>query len=271
MDEILIDERKYVSSKQAAKVTGYAKDYIGQLCREGRVPARLVGRSWYVLETAIHDHRFGKQGIEEENKEQNKDSSSVLPPTWESPRYEASPTEILPPLGRPQDPESTTTANGERKKLLQDTQESWRAWFDRIAANNEKEEKNQTVKEQKEHIEDQEKMLEPEAEGKEEKIEEKKETNIPIRTLHNHFPEELLPQRHIDIKATAPLAAETKTGKEKHKITSSGSIKIFKVIGGLAALILFALAAINSGYFDKYHIISSRQASIITGSILYNK
>ena len=59
MDEILIEEKKYVSSKRAAKMTGYAKDYIGQLCREGRVPARLVGRSWYVLETAIQDHRFG--------------------------------------------------------------------------------------------------------------------------------------------------------------------------------------------------------------------
>ena len=61
MDELVIGDKKYVSSKQAAKVTGYAKDYIGQLCREGRVPARLVGRSWYVLESAIHDHRFGDQ------------------------------------------------------------------------------------------------------------------------------------------------------------------------------------------------------------------
>ncbi|MHB1163603.1 MAG: hypothetical protein ACYCZZ_03760, partial [Minisyncoccota bacterium] len=59
MDELLIEGKKYISSKQAAKITGYAKDYIGQLCREGRVSARLVGRSWYVLEAAIQDHRFG--------------------------------------------------------------------------------------------------------------------------------------------------------------------------------------------------------------------
>src|ERR1700756_2748472 len=81
MEELLIGDKKYISSKQAAKVTGYAKDYIGQLCREGRVPARLVGRSWYVLESALRDHRFGE--VREEEK------STVAQTTWESPRYEA--------------------------------------------------------------------------------------------------------------------------------------------------------------------------------------
>ena len=98
MDEILIEEKKYISSKQAAKITGYAKDYIGQLCREGRVPARLVGRSWYVLEAAIHDHRFN----DEENTHKNQPPRPVYvrnglpPPTWESPRYEAISSEELP-------------------------------------------------------------------------------------------------------------------------------------------------------------------------------
>jgi hypothetical protein len=59
MDEITLDDKTYVSSKRAAKITGYAKDYVGQLCREGRVEARLVGRNWYVLESSIREHRFG--------------------------------------------------------------------------------------------------------------------------------------------------------------------------------------------------------------------
>ncbi len=59
MEEIVFDGKKYISSKLAAKLTGYAKDYVGQLCREGRVTARLVGRSWYVLEDSIKEHRFG--------------------------------------------------------------------------------------------------------------------------------------------------------------------------------------------------------------------
>lgn len=110
MDEILIDEKKYVSSKRAAKVTGYAKDYIGQLCREGRVPARLVGRSWYVLETAIHDHRFGKQHIEEEIAQKTSLPPRAFPHTWESPRYEAFPAEILPLVKRQEAPQTTTAS-----------------------------------------------------------------------------------------------------------------------------------------------------------------
>ncbi len=39
-------------------MTGYTKDYVGQLCREGKIIAQLVGRNWYILETSIHKHRF---------------------------------------------------------------------------------------------------------------------------------------------------------------------------------------------------------------------
>lgn len=66
MDELTIDGKIYLSSKRAAVVTGYAKDYVGQLCREGRVEAKLVGRSWYVYEPSIMKHRFdGEEAIEE--------------------------------------------------------------------------------------------------------------------------------------------------------------------------------------------------------------
>ena len=73
MDELTLDGKVYLSSKRAAAVTGYAKDYVGQLCREGRVEARLVGRSWYVYEPSIMKHRFneeGGQGDHEEVEEQ---------------------------------------------------------------------------------------------------------------------------------------------------------------------------------------------------------
>lgn len=63
MDELTLDGKIYISSKRAAAITGYAKDYVGQLCREGRVEARLVGRSWYVLENSIKAHRFGADTI----------------------------------------------------------------------------------------------------------------------------------------------------------------------------------------------------------------
>lgn len=59
MDELTIDDKKYISTKRAAQITGYAKDYVGQLCREGYVEAKRIGRGWYVLESGIKDHRFG--------------------------------------------------------------------------------------------------------------------------------------------------------------------------------------------------------------------
>ena len=97
MDELVIGEKKYISSKKAAELTGYAKDYIGQLCREGRVEARLVGRSWYVLESSISEHRFGKQ--EEEIKEpETKEVEAAEDSGWKSPTYVTETVATLPEL-----------------------------------------------------------------------------------------------------------------------------------------------------------------------------
>ena len=62
MDELVVDGEKYISSKRAARLSGYAKDYIGQLCRAGKIESKMVGRSWYVKESAIKDHRKTFQG-----------------------------------------------------------------------------------------------------------------------------------------------------------------------------------------------------------------
>lgn len=64
MNELTLDGKKYISSKRAAEITGYAKDYVGQLAREGYVVATMVGRSWYVLESSINAHRFGNEAQE---------------------------------------------------------------------------------------------------------------------------------------------------------------------------------------------------------------
>jgi hypothetical protein len=50
MDEMHLGNNKYISTKRAAKITGYAQDYIGQMVRTGKVKATKVGRSWFVLE-----------------------------------------------------------------------------------------------------------------------------------------------------------------------------------------------------------------------------
>ncbi|MGD0328641.1 MAG: hypothetical protein ABSB00_02940 [Minisyncoccia bacterium] len=267
MDEILIEEKKYVSSKRAAKMTGYAKDYIGQLCREGRVPARLIGRNWYVLEAAIQDHKFGKTEIK--SKEPVKAISPalagtpVLSPTWESPRYEASSEELLPSMNRLKDTEKDivsddTSVNNEGKQNISEhIQDSWKAWFDRFNHMGDAVEPIvSTMPEVPEKIEEK-----PE-------IEESANINVPIHALYRPFyqspPEELLP-RNIVAKPLSNLR-ETRTTQRGSKRAT----RIIQVFGTLLAVLAAAFAVIGSGYFDKY-VLSSSPTEIIAGVELYNK
>ena len=45
--------KKYISTKEAAKLTGYTSDYIGQLARSKKILSRMVGRARYVEEASI--------------------------------------------------------------------------------------------------------------------------------------------------------------------------------------------------------------------------
>lgn len=57
-DELFLAGKKYVSSKRAAEITGYAKDYVGQLCRGGKLEAKLIGRNWYInLESLMKNRK----------------------------------------------------------------------------------------------------------------------------------------------------------------------------------------------------------------------
>jgi excisionase family DNA binding protein len=53
MDEMILSNRKYVTTKRAARVTGYAQDYVGQLIRSGKLKATKVGKAWFVAEDEV--------------------------------------------------------------------------------------------------------------------------------------------------------------------------------------------------------------------------
>jgi hypothetical protein len=53
MDELVVGGKRYISSKRASEITAYAKDYIGQLARGGKVPGTRFGRAWFVDEAAL--------------------------------------------------------------------------------------------------------------------------------------------------------------------------------------------------------------------------
>jgi hypothetical protein len=61
MDELYFDNKKYITTKRAASVANYAKDYVGQLARSGKLDARLIGRNWYISEDALLKHAFGRE------------------------------------------------------------------------------------------------------------------------------------------------------------------------------------------------------------------
>ncbi|MDP2651811.1 MAG: hypothetical protein Q8O94_01610, partial [bacterium] len=241
------------SSKRAAKMTGYAKDYIGQLCREGRVPARLIGRSWYVLEAAIQDHRFGTSedvGTFGNPESEKAEAAPSFISTWESPRYEAASDELLPSLNRLKDTEPSI-ADQEAENEPQRIQDSWKEWFDRF------DHVNDTVAEPVTLAE--EVPEEPEIEKDTEEIQ------IPIHTVYQPPPEELLP-RHREIEPPSePVAIRRKSRRGNRR-----ALRAIQMAGATFAVFVAAVAIIGSGYFDTY-VVSVSQVRMLAGVTLYNK
>ena len=256
MDELLIEDKKYVSSKRAAKMTGYAKDYIGQLCREGRVPARLVGRSWYVLETAIQDHRFGTTDIQSEEIVETVQDQTISP-EWESPKYESAKDELLPSVNR-----LRTTGIEESNEEVRDSerlQDTWKTWFDRIADAETGIVAVESVKE--EEIETKIEEIE--------KIEEEKPVDVPIHNVYRQPPEELLPRSIRKEEENEGQEQPVIQNKEK-KLSRVPVVIAVQVFGILVAVTVASLAIVGSGYLDEY-IISNSQVRILAGVGLYNK
>jgi hypothetical protein len=55
--EIEVNGKKYLSSKLAARESGYAQDYIGQLARAGSIDAKRSGGLWYVDLDSVRAHK----------------------------------------------------------------------------------------------------------------------------------------------------------------------------------------------------------------------
>ena len=260
MDELLIEDKKYISSKQAAKVTGYAKDYIGQLCREGRVPARLVGRSWYVLESALQDHRFGSGDVISDN------ARGVAPITWEPPRYEAATEDFLPSVNRIHNTGGVLESVGEPKPTM-DLQDTWKAWFDRFSDT----ELSAPLPEQPVETVPAHEEAPPSAEEPERTHVDTSEVNVPIRTFYQPPPEDLLPN-YVEEVAT-PAGIDEYTMPDTNRTTRKGSrvaIRSVQISALLLAAIMATIATVGTGYLDKY-ILSIGPARMIAGVQLYNK
>jgi len=57
MNSLTVEGKNYVKASVIARDLGYTADYVGQLCRAGKVKAELVGRTWYVDKDSIKSHK----------------------------------------------------------------------------------------------------------------------------------------------------------------------------------------------------------------------
>lgn len=145
MNEITIGDKVYISAKRAAEITGYARDYVGQLCREGHVDAKMVGRSWYVFEPSIRAHRFGPEAPTAQEKPVSTEpdvevtaaapelpadepvaANSATQSDWQAPTYSAEAPDMLPELTPAHLEELLPPA----EETLTDMQAAWREWFE---------------------------------------------------------------------------------------------------------------------------------------------
>ncbi len=57
-DQLIIDGKKFISSRRAAQACSYTQDYVGQLIRDGKIEATKVGRLWFVCESSILNYHI---------------------------------------------------------------------------------------------------------------------------------------------------------------------------------------------------------------------
>lgn len=56
-DALILEHKTYISARRAADITGYTSDYVGQLCRAGKIESKILGRTWFVLEESLLKHK----------------------------------------------------------------------------------------------------------------------------------------------------------------------------------------------------------------------
>lgn len=56
-DPIEFNGIEYICTRDAAKLTGYTSDYVGQLAREGKIPSKLVGRVRFVDKEEVLEYK----------------------------------------------------------------------------------------------------------------------------------------------------------------------------------------------------------------------
>jgi hypothetical protein len=288
MDELTLAGKTYVSSKRAAEITGYAKDYVGQLCREGHVVAKMVGRSWYVLESSIREHRFGPEkesaadtvseelGTEavsgkEEAARSVLDAEKDAEPVWTPATYAPETPQPLPPV-EPKPVYAPKTTPDEANAAISDMQAAWKEWFEHKQTNLPAPEEEALLEspeivESRAHEDAYGEVEEPHASiseetAAEERQQEQEEVQIPLHRIESEVESATVdveavavPIRTIRNDVATPQRAVQKPTRASRRAVrgeKKGSNVVTKAL--LVALALFAIAIgiVGSGRADQY-------------------
>ncbi|MGB4076414.1 MAG: hypothetical protein WBK28_01780 [Minisyncoccia bacterium] len=283
MDEITIDGKTYISSKRAASITGYAKDYVGQLCREGRIEARLIGRSWYVYEPSLEAHRFedgrkaekGNTGTAKESmpasisEEANSHSGNRSPSdisniqaVWQPPVYTSETQTEVPELKKTT-PETEQIGRNEEHRLSE-MQAAWHEWFSRVVSppmvKNQDEEENVPIN-----------VLDEEENEREEEIPQieryvvEEPAPVPVRKI---LSEVTLPREENERTEVQPQRQEIRReeGEKRQRSSRKTSRKAQKGLGRAIfvalTLLIISLSLIATGFIDSLHLGSFTESSV---------
>jgi hypothetical protein len=75
MDTVRVEGVTYTKVATIARKFRYTTDYVGQLCRNGKVDCQFVGRAWYVSEESLLKHKDGRY-VESRESEKSKNNNS---------------------------------------------------------------------------------------------------------------------------------------------------------------------------------------------------
>jgi hypothetical protein len=289
MDELTIGDKIYISSKKAATVTGYAKDYVGQLCREGRVEATLVGRSWYVLESSIHEHRFGK---EEENSAESTLKSDNALEAWGSATYrsenvasipELAPRQASVAISEPPAPSQISNAytdghSDSEAENVANMQSVWREWFDKRSKEPVGESEVKVPEDAVELVEsDVSREDEQELEAPEEKVQIKRshmsytsprayaQDIVPIRNVHQQQERAQEIEEHIQLP---------KRAKKRDRTESTGGGMVVRALIIALTILVVSISLIGTGVSRNFYNDKSPLAGFLDylgGTRILNK
>ena len=55
-EQLIINGKVFLSTRRGAEIAGYSADYVGQLCRSGKIECRRIRRVWFVEKDSILRH-----------------------------------------------------------------------------------------------------------------------------------------------------------------------------------------------------------------------